>query len=204
MPSCILPLPKPGTQFGRLTATGVIKKADGLNRHTFAECYCSCGAAPRFYRLDSLLNATTKSCGCFNRDRPRGTHGKTRTPEYVAWQGIKTRCLNPQSKFYGYYGARGIKICQEWASSFEAFFSYVGPRPTPKHTIDRYPNNNNGNYEPGNVRWATRTEQARNTRATRMLEINGETLCITEWAERTGIQENTIRSRLRAGVAPQC
>jgi hypothetical protein len=74
---------------------------------------------------------------------------------------MKNRCHNPKNKDFDSYGARGIKVCDEWRTSFKSFFDFVGPKPTPKHSIDRYPNND-GNYEPGNVRWATAKEQAAN------------------------------------------
>ena len=88
-----------------------------------------------------------------------GSGGKA-TPEYAAWRGIKCRCLNPKTRGYHRYGGRGITICAEWVDDYAAFFAHVGPRPSPKHSIDRI--ENNGNYEPGNVRWATAKEQMNN------------------------------------------
>ena len=89
-------------------------------------------------------------------------HNASNTPEYRTWAGMKNRCLNPNNPRYKSYGGRGISVCSEWIESFSAFLSHVGLKPSPLHSIDRI--NNDGNYEPGNVRWATAKEQARNTR----------------------------------------
>lgn len=99
----------------------------------------------------------------------RRTHGMTGTTEYKIWEGIKQRCLNPNERGYPKYGGRGIKVCDEWAASFQAFFDYVGYRPGPEFTIDRI--DNDGNYEPGNVRWATARQQSANQRPRRKPEF---------------------------------
>ena len=85
------------------------------------------------------------------------------TPEYRAWSLMKDRCLNPKSSNYPDYGGRGIKVYEPWVADFMAFYNYVGPKPTPWHSLDRYPDNS-GNYEPGNVRWATKLQQTQNRR----------------------------------------
>ncbi len=101
-----------------------------------------------------------------NRNRPpegaRLSHGMVRSPEYSSWCAMKARCLNPNTTRFEQWGGRGIKICPQWVNSFENFYADVGPRPTPKHSIDRI--DNDGNYEPGNVRWATPKEQNNNKR----------------------------------------
>jgi hypothetical protein len=86
-----------------------------------------------------------------------------KAPEYKTWAKIKQRCHNPKDANYFRYGARGIAMCPKWRNNFEAFFADVGLRPSPSHSLDRFPNNDGG-YEPGNVRWATITEQANNKR----------------------------------------
>lgn len=96
--------------------------------------------------------------------KPRKTHGRSRTPEYRAWQDALQRCTNPKNVHFKDYGARGIAVAPEWVSSFEAFFAELGPRP-PGMTLDRI--DNNEGYKPGNCRWATPTQQALNTRTKR-------------------------------------
>jgi hypothetical protein len=93
-------------------------------------------------------------------------HNRSQTPEYKCWQQVKARCLNPNHKAYPNYGGRGIRVHEPWVNDFEAFYVYVGARPSPQHSLDRHPNNDGG-YEPGNVRWATPEEQNRNRRPQR-------------------------------------
>lgn len=121
---------------------------------------------------------------------------RSQTPEYWILINIKQRCLNPRNKRYRLYGGRGIRICDEWArkGGFAAFLAHVGPRPSPKHSVDRI--DNNGNYEPGNVRWATQREQMRNSRINRNITAQGETLSLAEWSERTGLGVGCIASRI--------
>jgi len=116
------------------------------------------------------------------------------SPEYHVWYDMIRRCNNPRSPNYKYYGARGITVCDRWRNSFQAFIEDMGRRPTPKHQIDR--RNNDGNYEPDNCRWTTPKEQTRNSRRTRFLTIDGETLCLTDWAKRIGISVVALLHRL--------
>lgn len=128
------------------------------------------------------------------------THGETRkrkvSPEYMTWTSIKTRCLNPRDQHYANYGGRGITICVRWRDSFDAFLADVGRRPSPQHSIDRYPDQN-GNYEPGNVRWATTMEQAYNRRTNILLTFDGRTQCLAAWAREFGILPSTLGQRLK-------
>lgn len=120
------------------------------------------------------------------------------TVEYRTWESMIQRCHNPNSTAYSYYGGRGIRVCDEWRKSSDAFLDYMGPRPTPHHSIDRYPDQN-GNYEPGNVRWATAKQQARNVRSNRLINHNGEMISLSELAERTGIKRSSLGNRLENG-----
>ncbi len=162
-------------------------------------CRCNCGTT-RVVLGNSLRHNTSKSCGCFNREqisRRFKIHGMHGTPEYRSWQSMKNRCYRTSELGYQNYGGRGIKVCRRWLNSFVAFFMDMGPKPSPKHSLDRV--DNDGPYCPRNCRWETRKQQARNTRKNRRLTYNNCTLTLPEWAERFGINGGTIRSRLRLG-----
>ena len=118
---------------------------------------------------------------------------RKRSPEYMAWAQMKLRCLNPKSPKYPRYGGRGISVCSAWLE-FDAFIADMGARPSPDHSIDRI--DNDGDYEPSNCRWATRTQQQRNREANRRLTHDGETATLAEWAERLGISTATLYSRV--------
>lgn len=160
---------------------------------------CECGTGAIIHASELYGDVRILSCGqkCpYNANTYHGDARRSgRTPEYKAWVDIINRCTNPSATFFEYYGGRGINICEEWRHSYPAFFAYVGRKPTPRHSIDRWPDNN-GNYEPGNVRWATRTQQARNKRTTCFLTANGVTRPIAEWAELNHIDVRSIRTRI--------
>lgn len=124
-------------------------------------------------------------------------HGKYRTPEFAVWQTMLRRCYESNHMNFKYYGARGIGVCYEWRNSFAAFLHDVGERPSPKHELDRI--NNDGDYEPGNVRWITHREQCQNRRTTRIYEYQGQRHCIKEWAALVGMKTGTVQWRLNHG-----
>ncbi len=186
-----------GRVFGRLKVVSLSHKAAS---GPYWECICSCGQIT-IVQGRKLRNAHTQSCGCQRRDSSRinhTTHGLSKLPEYKIWIGIIKRCENPNIEHWADYGGRGIAICHEWRNDFPAFLAYVGNRPSPKHSIDRYPNND-GNYEPGNVRWAIDVTQSRNKRSNHLLTLNGVTATLSEWSERTGINYGTLKDRIKCG-----
>jgi hypothetical protein len=120
------------------------------------------------------------------------------TPEYAAWRSMKSRCINPNREDFKYYGAMGVSVCQKWFDSFESFLADVGPRPSPEHSLDRFPNRY-GNYEPGNVRWATRIEQASNKDITRTVSVNGNEVTVADLCREYQINLDSLNSRLFRG-----
>ena len=191
-----------GDQFGKLTVIAEAERhaqPSGRSIRHFA-CRCDCGSET-VVAINHLCSGHTKSCGCHHRQQATlasTTHGMQSTPTYSTWCAIKARCNNPKNTRYHRYGGRGIRMCQRWSESFEAFLEDMGEKPSSRHSIDRYPNND-GHYEPGNARWATNTEQARNRRGNRLLTIDGTTMCVSEWAEQVGLTYHRVRDRLNAG-----
>lgn len=160
-------------------------------------CRCDCGTERSVLSSD-MLSGKSLGCGkCFEHQVKHGHNkrGKT-TTEYRAWSGMKDRCTNPRGQFWSLYGGRGISVCVDWLESFESFLAYMGPKPSPSHSIDRYPNQD-GNYEPGNVRWATKREQSGNRRGRHFLEHNGKRQILADWARELGISKSSLRDRLR-------
>ena len=160
-----------GKRYGRLVVvkfSHMCTKPNGRRGSKFL-CQCDCGKTVVTF-IQYLRSGDTASCGCYRKEIFT-VHGMSQRrdaasgdPEYRTWYGMIQRCTNPKVNNYKNYGGRGIKVCDEWRNSFQAFYDYIGPRPEPKHlySIDRI--NNDGDYEPGNVRWATAKEQANNKR----------------------------------------
>lgn len=189
-----------GRQFGDLS---VVRFA-GNNKHRNRTwlCKCECGEES-VVPTASLMNGNTRSCGCKANigDRTR-THGAKGTPEYAAWASLKTRCLNPKSAVYRYYGARGVTIAPEWIDDFAAFLAHVGQRPTPGHSLDRWPNKTGG-YEPGNVRWATQEEQQNNRRDSLRIRLGGTAnLTIKQIATALGLSYHEVHRALAPLMSP--
>lgn len=132
----------------------------------------------------------------------RHRHGLRQLPEYKVWAGMKTRCSNPRQRAYADYGGKGIKVCQRWIDSFDAFLQDVGRRPSPIHSLDRI--DVRGDYCPENCRWATPHEQSRNTTQNRMITAFGKTQCLLDWSRETGIPRETIKNRMvRHGMSAE-
>lgn len=134
---------------------------------------------------------------CEDRARPFEYHGLSRTNEHHIWKTIIQRCVNPNSKMFRLYGARGIRICDRWHKSFTAFWEDMGPRPGPEYSIERV--NNDGNYEPGNCIWADNATQSRNRRNNRYLTYQGITKTLMDWSLHCGIRQSLLNWRLKAG-----
>lgn len=156
-------------KFGKLTVCAWSGTAS--NRQALWSCECDCGGKT-IVRGSQLVQGKTTSCGCVKREQWKRsmTHGQAgptrRTSLYNRWLLMRRRCGNPKAADYARYGGRGIRVCDEWVESFEAFAEYMGDIPGPGYSIDRI--DNDGNYEPGNVRWATASEQAMNRRPRRV------------------------------------
>lgn len=186
-----------GQTFGRWT---VIGQPVRHNRSTYYRCRCQCGTE-KSVPQQTLKKGKSQSCGCLQRESARDkhtTHGRSKSSECRAWNEMKKRCLNQKSHAYGRYGGRGIKVCERWLHSFDNFYADMGPRPSPKHSIDRFPDND-GDYEPGNCRWATKLEQGNNKRNNRVLTQNGLSMTVAEWSRHISISEKTIYNRLYDG-----
>ena len=185
-----------GQKFGRLT---VINEA-GRSKCCKALwlCVCSCGGN-KVVLGRNLKKGTTKSCGCLRKEISKvkaTTHGLSNSRTYSIWANLIQRCCNKKDKDYCNYGGRGISVCGRWLDSFNNFLEDMGMPPR-GGSIDRL--NNNGNYEPGNCRWTTRKEQARNRRTNKLITYKGKTRPIVEWSEEVGINRNTLLDRINRG-----
>lgn len=190
-----------GKSFGRLTViayAGSVKSPNGKNIPTWmVRCECGREKTVRGYDLKSNKSG---SCGCYRKEQllaSNVSHGMSDTKTYYIWKTMIQRCTNKKCKSFCRYGGRGIKVCDQWLESFENFFDDMGPAP-PYMSIDRFPNND-GNYEPGNCRWATKIQQANNTRTNKFIEFQGERLTISQWSKKTGISEKILSARIRRG-----
>jgi hypothetical protein len=193
-----------GQTFGRLTAIYYVGRRPG-SRGSFWLCRCLCGRHT-VARVAVLRNGTTRSCGCLSADTARERaarrnrrHGLRNSPEYAAWGAMIDRCHNTAAQAYHNYGARGIRVCDRWRSSFTAFHADMGARPSAGHSLDRI--DNEGGYTPLNCRWATSQEQAINKRTSVYVEHDGRRLTVPEWSRLVGLRAGCIRDRLQRGWA---
>lgn len=186
-----------GNRYGRLTVVGLSTVQKGSAPLWY--CSCDCGGS-----IDvpgsPLRKGKVVGCGCVQRERSKAantTHGAfySHPAEYRAWSEAKRRCFNANAKCYPRYGGRGITMCDEWKSDFSAFLRDLGPRPTPEHSLDRI--DNNGDYRPGNCRWATAKEQNRNKRSNRLVTIDGVTIPMVTACEYYGQDQDRVHARLK-------
>lgn len=189
-----------GQRFGRLT---VIEFAGVKNkRYSYWKCRCDCGSVVTVYTY-SLTSGKSQSCGCLHNEitaKISARHNLRNTKIYRAWRHMNHRCFNANDKNFSNYGGRGITVCDEWRTDFVAFYNYVSKLAhfdEKGYSLDRI--NNNGNYEPGNVRWATRSEQSNNRRNNIVVEYGGKEMTLTQAAELSGIKFGALQWRYKNG-----
>lgn len=183
-----------------LTVVRCVGKKEGKWGY-FWECQCTCGNRIE-RRVAVLRDGSCTNCGCMTRikqSKARTVHGKSKTREFRIWTGMKVRCSNENDRAFPDYGGRGISVCSQWLgkNGFAQFLADMGECPPDKHSIER--KDNDGNYEPGNCKWATREEQNSNTRRTRKVTHEGQTKTISQWAREFGISRCLLRARLEMG-----
>lgn len=187
-----------GQKFGRLTVEKIDERG---TRKTYYWCRCDCGKL-KSVRSDSLLCGAIRSCGCIKKEQDsinlqaNHSHKMSHTRIYEIWQGMKSRCSNPNDKRYNRYGGRGITICDEWKNDFSAFYDWAiknGYKET--LTIDRI--DNDGNYTPENCRWATIKAQCRNRSSNIRIKIGDSTKTMIEWCELFNLDYRTINARYK-------
>jgi hypothetical protein len=188
-----------GQRFGKLTVVGrnTIKSLSGNTRW---DCICDCSKQVTVIG-SSLVSGNTSSCGCLQKERAT-THGMSNSPEYQSWSTMIRRCTNPDDQAYSDYGRRGITICERWRNSFEAFYQDMGSRPNLYYTLDR--RENDKGYYKDNCRWATKQEQANNTRNNVFYEYKGNQYSIQQLiklpeAKESGVTFKTLDARIRTG-----
>jgi hypothetical protein len=191
-----------GMRFERLTVESAAQDHVGKNgaRAAYWNCRCDCGKA-KAVMGHHLKRGLIRSCGCYSaeivslrsRTHEATRHGKT-TGTYRSWCAMKTRCTNANQPGAKDYVLRGISVCDRWMDSFENFLADMGERP-PGCSIDRI--NNDGNYEPGNCRWATTKEQAANKRRTNDIELCGFRMSLIKWAAYFKISPHLIYHQSR-------
>lgn len=162
-------------------------------------CRCSCGLEKNVSGNDIRSGNSSGCVQCRSIGAPK-THGASGTRLYTIWGLMKGRCYRPNHPDYQYYGGRGVTVCDRWRNNFENFRCDMGEPPVGM-SIDRI--NNDGNYEPGNCRWATMKQQCRNRRTTKLILLNGELMSMKEASERLGVKYDAFSYRIRAGATAE-
>lgn len=180
-------------RFGRLTA--LVKEGRNHRNYALWRCRCDCGTE-KLVAYSELAKGRTRSCGCLHVERMstlNRSHGMSYSNEYVSWVKAKDRCFNSKHPAFEKYGGSGIVMCEEWRNSFEAFYAHLGRCPR-GYTLDRI--DNSRGYEPGNVRWASKKQQAENSSWPKLVTINGVTKNISDWAAINNVSNATIYNRI--------
>lgn len=194
-----------GRIFKRLTVSHVAGRLRRGNQSYVIWCsICECGNIA-LSRTSDLVSGDTGSCGCRQIEavkRTMTTHGHAnKHPLYRTWKAMRRRCLGKNTVFYHNYGGRGIKVLEPWLSDFESFRQDMVESWQPGLTIERI--DTNGHYCKDNCRWATKLEQACNTRRSRFLTVGGLRLTVSQWARKVGCSHTIIHSRLKRGWTPE-
>lgn len=185
-----------GKRFGRLTVEG---RAENRSGHTAWNCKCDCGNTC-VVQSWNLTHNHSKSCGCLQSELFSEKHGLRNNRIYGAWNMMKQRCFNRNGKHYPRWGGRGITVYPAWIDDFQAFYDYVSKLEhfgEEGYTLDRI--DNNGNYEPGNLRWADNKTQAQNKRNNHIVEYNGVEMTLSQAAELSGISYSALWRRYKHG-----
>lgn len=185
-----------GRKFGDWIVLEEVEKRN--NKRAFL---CQCACSKQYVVMgDNLRNGTSEQCmSCSSKIKggKHKTHGMTNTKVFDLWHSIKQRCNYPKHRSYKNYGAKGIRICERWAQSFEAFYEDMGDPPSLTHQIDRI--DSKGNYEPGNCGWVTPKEQQNNKSNNVNLTFLGVTQSVAMWADKLGVNPTTLHWRISAG-----
>lgn len=181
-----------GVRFGRLVVSAR-SGVDCSGKNSLWECVCDCGNVCDVSRVH-LVQRETGSCGCLRFNRTKGLDLRKAHPLYTIWCNMRTRCRSKSSSAFKRYGGRGVKVCDRWMD-FEKFVEDMGDRPSMEHSIDRI--DNNGDYEPGNCRWATSHAQTRNYSRNVVITIGGESRVMSDWAMLNGISISLASARIR-------
>jgi len=184
-----------GVKYGMLTVESV--DSISVTNYTKATCRCECGGT-RTTDFKNLKRNPKINCGCTGRKtstRSKEKHGMRWTPEYNCWLQIMSRCHNEKSDAYPLYGAVGIHVCERWRNSFADFYADMGDRPTPQHSIDRFPDLN-GNYSPGNCVWSSKRDQRLHQKRTIFYEFRGESRPMVEWWEMLNLEKTALYQRI--------
>jgi hypothetical protein len=197
-----------GQWFGRLLVLAeapATRKPNGASVRRW-DCRCLCGNETTV-RGESLTGGNTRSCGCLKTEVARlpnqatTKHGMVNSATYSSWAAMLSRCRHREGQQNKYHGGQGVTVCSEWdpqkGGSFLQFLADAGERPEGT-SLDRYPNPS-GNYEPGNVRWATKSQQANNMRSNVWVEYEGRRLTLAQAARASGIHQDTLGLRYRNG-----
>jgi hypothetical protein len=190
-----------GQRSHRLKAIAKVQRRTEAGKPVrMVKCLCDCGKMTET-REDNFINGTVKSCGCLRSELATTRskeHGQYNTFNYHLWQAVKDRATNPKNP---HYARLDVPLHGPWQRDFKRFAAYIekhlGPKPTARHSLDRI--SVDKGYVPGNLRWASPTEQQRNKANNHRITANGETLCVTEWAERLGVSHSTILNRINLG-----